>query len=173
MLGSVNRAIYDWADLGGWITEWMVAGPYTMEGKKATDLFDVAFEPEQSGKADWRSFKGGGRAPWAVNLGAIAGFAGDDRVAYLRAQVFSPKAQAARLDVTTDDGVKVWLNGKVVHAANIARPPFNPDRVKVSLRKGWNPLLLKVTNLDAGWEAWVRVVAPDGNNLDGRRMKAE
>jgi len=49
----------------------------------------------------------------------------------------------------------------------------DPDRIKVSLGKGWNRLSLKVTNLAAGWEAWVRVVAPDGGKLGGLSTEAE
>ena len=153
--------------------EWKIAGPYTEQGKNATDLFDIPFDPEKTGKAKWLHHKGGGSTPWHVNLSGFGGFAGNDRVAYMRAKVWSPENQKARLDVTTDDGVKVFLNKKVVHKANIARPPFHADKVNISLNKGWNTLLLKVTNFDGGWEAWARVVAPDGNRLRGLRIQAE
>ena len=39
----------------GSILAWMVSGPYKVEGKTGTELFDLVFEPEKAGsKADWR-----------------------------------------------------------------------------------------------------------------------
>ena len=62
------------------------------------------------------------------------------------------------LEVFSDDGVKAWLNGKVVHSNNIARPIMaEPDRVAVVLDKGVNWLMLKVTQNNLPWGAIVRV----------------
>ena len=166
--GHVTRAFYEPLDTGGVIEKWMVSGPYTMAGKDATALFDVAFEPEKGGKAEWKPYSGG-----RVVLGDVPGFGGNHRVAYMRAEVWSPKAQKARLYVTSDDGVKVFLNGKVVHGANVARQPFVADQVDISLQEGWNQLLVKVTNFDTGWEASVRVRNASGGKLDEMRIKAE
>ena len=46
----------------------------------------------------------------------------------------------------SDDGIKVWLNGAVVNAKNVTRG-FNvdEDQVPAKLKKGWNTLLVKVT----------------------------
>ncbi|MCX6873619.1 MAG: family 20 glycosylhydrolase [Verrucomicrobia bacterium] len=167
-VGHISRDCFELIESGGMIENWLAAGPYSVEGKKATELFDVAFEPEQDGKVAWRPYRGG-----VVKFGDIPGFAGSQRVAYLRTQVWSPKAQPARLSVASDDGVKVFLNGKLVHGANLIRPAFTPDVLNVSLAQGWNLLLLKVTNGDEGWEAWVKLQDVDGNKLEKVRFKAE
>jgi hypothetical protein len=73
----------------------------------------------------------------------------------------------------TDDGVKVWFNHTVVHTNNTFRG-LTPgaDKVDVTLKAGWNPLLLKVTQLTAGWEFCARFVKPDGSHLDGLQFDA-
>ncbi len=167
-LGHVTRVVYELIDSEGAVSKWMLAGPYMVAGKKGSDLFDVVFAPEKSGKGDWKPFTGD-----RVILANVPGYGGNERVAYMKTQIFSPKAQKAELHVASDDGVKVFLNGKVVHEANVARPASNADRVNVSLKKGWNRLLLKVTNGGGGWEAWVKVKNAGGGRLEKMRVKAE
>ena len=69
-------------------------------------------------------------------------------MAYLRTKVWSPKEQKAKLELGSDDGVKVWLNGQLVHANNAERPAVpGQDKADVTLKEGSNPMLVK---LDAG-----------------------
>jgi hypothetical protein len=95
-------------------------------------------------------------------------------VAYARTWVHCDREQAARLELGSDDGVKVWLNRKVVHANNVFRG-LQPgsDKVNVTLVAGWNPLLLKVTQLNQGWAFCARFLKPDGSHLDGLQFAAE
>ena len=110
--------------------------------------------------------------PYGLNLAQAVG--GENRAAYLRARVSSPKAQAALLEIGSDDGVKVWLNGKVVHANNASRG-VNPgeDKVAVNLVAEWNDLMLKVTQGAGDWGACVRLRTPDGGDLGGIRVGAD
>jgi hypothetical protein len=159
------------------ITAWVVSGPYMQKDKDGAALFDVVFPPEgpDGAKAAWKPLPAGtidAGAPGVVNLAKAVG--GDNRVAYLRTAVYSPKAQAAQLELGSDDGIKVWLNGKVVHANNANRGMTpNEDKAKVSLNQGWNVLLLKVTNGGADWAASARVRAADGGRLEGLKFKAD
>jgi len=152
----------------GFVVAWLLSGPYTQSGKSAPELFDVAFAPEESdGEAEWR--------PVAVPPGGKAGlvemdkiFGGNDRVAYLKTQLAADSALDAVLELGSDDGIKVWLNGQVVHANNAVRACTpGQDKVKVKLKQGANTLLIKVTQGGGEWSACCRVVAPDGNPLDG------
>jgi HEAT repeat protein len=152
----------------GSILAWMVSGPYKVEGKTAQDLFDLVFEPEKAGsKADWRPV---GQA--AVNKTGLVELhkfmAGNERVAYLKTQLTSERDQPALFEIGSDDGIKVWLNDKVVHANNTVRA-FTPgaDKVKITLNRGVNRLLLKVTQGGGEWSACCRLRAPDGTPLDG------
>ena len=67
------------------------------------------------------------------------------------------------LEIGSDDGVKVWLNGELVHSNNVMRGvTTGEDKVKVNLKKQWNELLLKVTNGAGGWGASVRLTGLTG-----------
>ena len=152
----------------GYVLAWMLSGPYTQEGKTGAELFDAAFAPEKPGsQAEWR-FQGvaaDAKTRGLVELNVILG--GDERAAYLRTEILSPKPQEAVLELGSDDGAKAWVNGKQVLAKNVVRP-YNAgeDKVKISLKQGMNTLLLKVIQGGGEWSAAVRLTAPDGKPLD-------
>jgi hypothetical protein len=152
----------------GAILAWMFSGPYKLEGKTGMELFDLVLEPEKAGsKADWRPVgQTAINQTGLVDLNKIMG--GDERVAYLTTQIISERDQEARLEIGSDDGVKVWLNDKVLHGINVIRgcTPWE-DKVKVRLNRGVNRLLLKVTQGAGEWSACCRLRTPDGAPLDG------
>jgi hypothetical protein len=153
----------------GYITGWLAAGPYRRGGKPCQELFDVAFAPEQDGKGvEWRP------APRPADP-ALAGQAdlagvvnGDHAVAYLKARVRSPREVKVRLEIGSDDGIKVWVNGKLVHANNAVRG-LTPgqDKVEAVLKAGVNEFLLKITQHTLGCGACVRIRGLDGSLVDG------
>ena len=52
----------------------------------------------------------------------------------------------------SDDGIKIWLNGKVVHSKDVSRTyDLSSDQVSVYLKPGTNRLLVKVTNHKGDW----------------------
>ncbi len=153
-----------------YITAWQVSGPYTKEGADGSMLFDVAFAPEKPAppSADWQIMPAGTNQdrPWLMELDRALG--GDNRAAYLRTNVWSDKSQKVLLELGSDDGIKVWLNGQVVHANNATRPAGpGQDKVEVTLKQGWNPLLLKVTQGGGEWAVCARLRQLDGSKLDG------
>lgn len=155
-----------------YITAWQASGPYAQGGKDGPGLFDVAFPPEKPGDpaAKWRPMPIGtdkGR-PWLIEFDKTPGFQGNDACVYLRTRVQSPKKQNARLEAGSDDGIKVWLNGKVVHANNATRPCSpGSDKADVALEEGWNDLLVKVTQGGGEWSVCLRLRGPKGERLDG------
>ena len=77
----------------------------------------------------------------------------DNVVCYFLTYIDSPQAQDASLLVGSDDGRRVWLNGRLVnekHAHSAVR--FGEQTVNVKLENGRNTLLVKVEqgNGDAG-----------------------
>ena len=99
------------------ILDWVGAGPYREKDKGPQELFDIAFPPEKA-EADvkWVHLtKGVGT--WDINLAEALG-GGDNVVGYVRSRIWSPAAQEARLEMGSDDGIKAWLDGVVVHANN-------------------------------------------------------
>ena len=160
----------------GYITAWRVSGPYLQEGTGGSELFDVAFPPEDPGAAgvEWTIMPASKDPdqPWLMDLDVAIG--GGNRAAYLRTVVVSPKEQDARVELGSDDGVKVWLNGDVVHANNVSRGVTpGEDVFPVKLRKGDNTLLLKVVNGGGDWGACARLRTPDGNELEGIKYRPE
>jgi HEAT repeat protein len=159
-----------------YITNWQLAGPFRQEGKKFNELFDVPFPPEipeEPGAATpapgvkWQIVPAAAKAkaPYIIDLMPV--FGGEQAVGYARTWIKSDAQQPVRMELGTDDGVKVWLNGKVVHSHNVARP-LKPaeDIVELDLKSGWNLLLLKITQNNLGWEFCARLRKPDGSHID-------
>ena len=66
------------------------------------------------------------------------------------------------LGVGSDDGVKVWVNGELVHDNWAPRGlTQDNDLVPVSLKKGKNQLLIKVQDIRQGWGFSCRFLPPE------------
>lgn len=147
----------------GYIIGWLLSGPYTATDKDGSALFDIAFPPEKAdGNAEWR--------PITAPLNGIVDLqklmSGDNKVAYLRTILTSEQEQQAVLELGSDDGVKVWVNGKFAHANNASRPCSpGEDKASVTLRQGENVLLLKITQSGGGWAAVARLRDAAGKPL--------
>jgi HEAT repeat protein len=155
---------------GDYITTWQVAGPYRQAGKNFTSLFDIVFPPETAGAqgVNWRALPVSNDPNSSGVMDLLKAFGGEQEVAYARTWIRSASEQPARLIINSDDGVKVWLNGKVVLANNIARALTSPpDNVEITLKPGSNDLLLKVTQNIAGWGFCVQLTDPDGSRPKG------
>ncbi|HWI56307.1 MAG TPA: HEAT repeat domain-containing protein, partial [Bacillota bacterium] len=152
------------------ITVWQVAGPYRQANKDYAALFEIPFAPElpDSQGVKWQILPGGSdpKRPWLMDF--FKAFGGQQCVAYARTWVRCDQPQPGLLEIGSDDGVKVWLNDKQVHANNAARA-LQPgsDKINVQLNKGWNVLVLKVTQNNQGWEFCARLRKPDGTHMAG------
>ena len=150
---------------GPFVTSWLAAGPFTESGaSSALTLFDVVFAPEKEGAAvSWKPLSCTGTA----DLSSL--FPGElNCVAYMKTTVSSPADLDGMLLLGSDDGLKVWLNGEVVHRANVDRGLVaDQDVATIHLRKGPNELLLKVTQGGGGWAACARIVSRDGSTIPG------
>jgi len=143
-----------------YLTDWEAAGPFTQEGKRCEELFDMAFGPEQSGaETKWRRISTDLLATYPNYIDLAKAFkGGEQRAAYLRTQIESDRKKSVRLEIYSDDGVKAWLNGAPIHANNVLRGiSSQPDTLKINLKKGSNTLLLKVTQSTGPWGAIVRL----------------
>jgi len=158
----------------GYLLTWLGSGPYTERNKESRDIFDMAFPPEAPSAegVKWSPLTRG-IGSWDINLEASFG-SRDHCAAYLRTHIWSPEEQDARLELGSDDAIKAWLNGKLVHA-NYTNRGVSPrqDVVDVNLQKGWNELLLKVVDHEGGWGFCCRVRMPDGSALEGLKVEAK
>lgn len=166
VLERAEIVLADSSEVADFILEWEVAGPYTKPDKSGK-LFTTAFPPEDPDSKDvnWKNVKAEGQI---VLLERLIG--GDNRVAYLRAWIRSKRKADALLEIGTDDGCKVWLNGKLIHKVERNRAVrIGEDKVNVTLEQGINPIMLSVYNSGGGWSAVVRVRARNGKHLPGLR----
>ena len=149
----------------GYLCDWEIAGPYIRRGKGIKDknhkeLFDISFGPELPDMdVPWQSVKVEPyeQHPASVNISSAL-LRIDQSAAYLRTEIVSDEQKPARLEIFTDDGVKAWLNGKLIHENNNSRGiEEQPDAVNVTLKQGVNHLMLKVTEDIWGSRAIVRI----------------
>ena len=85
----------------------------------------------------------------------------NDHSAYALITLVSAEARSGvRMQVGSDDSIKVWLNGKVVHKNAVDRGATDfLDGFTVHLNPGNNLLLVKVSELWGGWSLFVGIDA--------------
>jgi len=68
----------------------------------------------------------------------------------------------------SNDGIKAWLNGDLIHGLNVGRP-LTPgqDKVPVKLKAGDNLLLLAIYQHGGQWGACARLRSADGGAIEG------
>jgi hypothetical protein len=165
-VAAAARRTLDYLDgLGAkndFITRWRVAGPYP--GGEGVSLFEEPFGPEKPGeKVEWRTLEleASANGVHAADLGAL--FGGENRAAYLKTTLRSTSDQEVMFAAGSDDAIKVWLNGELIHAKNAQRGVTpGEDKFRARLRKGDNVVLCKIVQYVLGWGACMSVHAPDG-----------
>jgi hypothetical protein len=123
---------------------------------------------DKSGVLEWKAAStptddiwvfGATELPW-LDLAKVVGFK-RNQIAYAHTYVFSPRGGPARINVEHGEGLKAWVNGKEVYrqpergltlgwythlSAHELRYLDAPSpRFDITLRKGWNRLLLKLS----------------------------
>jgi transglutaminase-like putative cysteine protease/tetratricopeptide (TPR) repeat protein len=93
-------------------------------------------------------------------------------VAYLRVDLDASRAQVAALRLGTNCAYRIWLNGQLVASRNLRRP-LRPDQdsVGVRLRRGRNPLLIKLAAEGVPAELLLRVTGSRGGSLSTVRAR--
>ena len=98
----------------------------------------------------------------------------DFGVCYAYARVHADSAKECRLWLGYDDGVKVWLNGTIVHMDN-RYGDYEPDMSKtpVNLDAGENRLLVKVSEWMGNFGFSARFCSEDGSYVEGLSFDPE
>ena len=79
----------------------------------------------------------------------------DDYVAYGSIIITSPRKQQTTMFAGSDDAVKVWLNGQLVHKNPVNRSSINyQDYFPVTLEQGRNVLLVAVYDKGGEWSGF-------------------
>ncbi len=155
-----------------YIPEWNLIGPFPnpRNEKLVRQGLDIVYPPEKELDLT-KTYSGvdGQKVSWkAVSTppsGRVDLYMFDPYelvVAYALTYVYSPKDQTLPLLLGSDDGVKVFLNGKEIHRVltiRVAEP--DQDNVPLQLKKGWNSLLLKIENNFGGYNFYARILDLD------------
>jgi CubicO group peptidase (beta-lactamase class C family) len=162
---------------GKYLQHWLVAGPfqYNVGTEPATEVqVRTRFEAEKTAirldknKSFEPAMEGTVTRPWViadavndvVNLDQL--FGNKDYVAaYAMCEIVADAAQPALFTFGSDDAIRVWLNGTLVHDNWALRGHTKDDDVvPVQLIKGSNQLLVKVQDMQYGWEFSARILGP-------------
>jgi hypothetical protein len=151
---------------GHFLKKWLVLGPLpylvqediyfaTEEGQRVvfdTDSLDfLNFTPKvniDNTEYEWALLES---EYDMVDLTQLTEGNNDSQIAYLWAQIEVPEDRVGTLGIGSDDSVKVWLNGELVHENWTVRSTvIDNDRVPVTFKKGMNQLVIKVQNNGGG-----------------------
>jgi len=155
------------------VAVWQVSGPFLKKGVDGVDLFDLTFDPETKNNfTDWEDLPIGGDGYKADEINLAKYYGTENCAAYLKTNIWIEKSQNVLFELGSDDGIKVWLNDKLVHINN-ARRGHEPgqDVVEVYLEQGWNKVLMKITQGVGGWAASLAITDLDHKVMNGLKYQ--
>ena len=158
------------------VVDWHVIGPFPSTEPRSVSLKQhTAIDDERAARGDgsmdvgashksgtntlrWTKVSAGERG--LVDCEALLG-PHEFCLAYGYAEFRSAQARQATLQVGSDDGIELWLNGERVHEHD-ARRGYRPDsdEISVRLKPGINRLLVKLSQATGGWGWGVHVSRP-------------
>ncbi len=158
------------------IPEWSVIGPFPNPRRFGEDRrgLDSVYFPERSVELQREYPAGPGKVlRWTPIRTPDDGYVAlhdkmipNERVVtYAVTFIHSPEETKTTLHIGSDDGVKVFVNGREVFRflnERFAEP--DQEKVSINLHAGWNTLLLKIENNFGGYGFYARL-ADTGNRL--------
>ncbi len=159
----------DPAKASGFVTQWWIVGPLP-----GADV-DKEFPPEKAIDLTATVKEGDRELEWTEHHTAdpsgIVNLAGmmepnTNSTAYLYAEVTVQEAQDVLFKAGSDDGMKLWLNGEMIHRAPEPRSlRVDEDTIEARLEAGVNKILLKVVQGGGGWECCLRITDRGGKPI--------
>jgi hypothetical protein len=151
------------------IRDWNLVGPFDAADM---DALPTPYPPETEA-VPAKSYKGknGAAVGWRTFRADESGYVrlddlirpNEQAIVYGLTYVYSPDDRTATLLLGSDDGVRVWVNGEIVHTNPVYRAAEpDLDKVSVRLKKGWNRVLIKDLQGAGGWGFYVRFADPEG-----------
>jgi hypothetical protein len=154
---------------GRFVRSWQVIGPFPNPDDRG---HGTAYPPETekvnlgkdydgiSGKVRWKPYHG---SKDRVDLEAFFHRPfHESNVAYAVCWVHSVKAQPVTVATGSDDGIKVWLNRKLVTDKPLFREVQpGEDTERGELAAGWNEVLVKVDNRFGRWAFYLELRDPN------------
>jgi hypothetical protein len=157
-LGNISKFIERVQEQQRYLTNWWIIGPFDNPNENG---LKTVYPPEEDfdttatyiGRNDqsirWQHINN--------NLSGYIDFTklfkqSDLGVAYAKGTIESSENTDMKIGIGSNDGVRLWVNGKLVLDHKIARKAEpSQDVLTVSLKKGKNSVLLKIDQLGGGW----------------------
>ena len=175
-----GKAQYNASQVGKFMQIWLVAGPFSVSADSLNpdaELQEKVFKTDMISAVNVSS--GNPVPPVSIGQKEVQWrqvSLGDDIVdldsfynrkdfvyAYALADITASAPTNVMLAVGSDDGIKVWHNGKLVHDNWIPRAvQKDNDLVPLKLVKGSNQVLLKVQDINGGWAFTARMLDKEG-----------
>jgi mono/diheme cytochrome c family protein len=135
------------------LSDWHAIGPFPARDGQLPP-FDFVYPPEK--EVDLKQAYGEGRLQWKERPewkdGKPYYLRGENCATYLYRTIHADARQALTLYLGSDDGIKLWVNGKQVLANILVRGVApNQEKVSVVLEPGENRILMKIVNLQGGY----------------------
>ncbi len=149
--------------------EWNIVGPFD---NSSDNGFYTIYPPEKelNFNVEYQG-KDGVTAKWKKVLTDSTGYLPLHQyfsqknyvLAYAQTYVYTPADTTGFILLGTDDGGKLWVNHQLVWAMNTHRSAVpDEDRLIVHLNKGWNSILVKVTQAQWDWGMFMRLQNDEG-----------
>ncbi|MBU1628205.1 hypothetical protein KKB18_12630, partial [bacterium] len=170
--GNIDEAKKLRASLG-FFNDWLILGPF---GNSDEAGYDITYPPE-AGIDYNRFYKVGNREiKWFepavkselgfVQLDAIC-YPHNHSTIYSLVYINSPEEIEAVIRFGTSAKYKLWLNESIAAEHNQYRDvSYDQDTIFVSLRKGWNKILIKFCNDEGALGFYFRITDLMGNKLN-------
>jgi dienelactone hydrolase len=149
------------------IRSWLVVGgfPADQAGEIVSQLLAAVPEPgTEVARADGEPARWQPHKAWGdeVDLTGPLNVDGEGaNVGYAFAEVTRDATGPARVSVGSDEGIRVWLNGVLVHERQGERPlRHDEDAVDIEMREGRNTLLVESEQRRGPWVFTLRVLEP-------------
>jgi pimeloyl-ACP methyl ester carboxylesterase len=158
------------ADRSVFLQEWLLLGSIPVKGPEE---IDKDFLSESGGEATLSPVEGqtssvlgtemkwkAGKCQTILDLqGFYQGGRTEDAVAYAYTTITRKEAGKVFLSLGSDDGIKVWFNGKMIHRVITQRGlTLDEDGLVVDMNAGENHLMVKIQQSKGGWGFAVRML---------------
>ncbi len=158
------------------VTTWYLIGPFKIDRKKLSDkkinesihitLLDDEKVPSPE-KHKWNLLKfTDSDSIGKIDLNQAFNSPGEYSAVYAVTYIYSEKpGNHFILYAGSDDFIKIWINGQLVHTFNriLRGAAWDQDKVTgIKLNAGYNLIVVKVVNVERGWNFFFRLADHDG-----------
>ncbi len=178
---TYQKASYSALADNSFMNDWLVLGPVkfgtggtTPDESQQRAAFDknlLTSVPLKGGKLPARvkigeteySFKPVSSQDGIINFNAVLGTT-DYAIAFALAEIKLEAPMKVLMGVGSDDDIKIFLNGTLVHSNWIARANTpDDDMVVLDLKKGSNQVIVEVQNITLDWSFAMRKIGSASN----------